>query len=107
MATQGLITVRKGGEVKMKIVAGSEGYKATTMEEYVRANWPLTMDEAYTAALKIGFGNKDNLVVVTPDQMRFDGSGELSRLYRSTFNQPEFNPRWKNGIPEYVEVIDF
>lgn len=106
MATQGLVTVRVKGEVVMKIVTGCNGYVAGTLANFVRANWPLTMDQAYDAALKLDFGNKDNLVVVTPDNIRFDSTEKLGRLYRSTFNQVEFNPRWKSGIPEYVEVID-
>jgi hypothetical protein len=102
----GLITVRKEGRVTMKIIVGTDGHKAKMMEEYVRKNWPLTKFEAHDAALKIGFGTRNDLVVILNGDMFHECGTTPSRLHLTTFQQPEFNPRWKNGVPEYTEVID-
>lgn len=102
----GLVTVRTQGTVTMKIIAGSDGHKAGMVEAYVREHWPLTKFQAYDAAMKIGFGSKDDLIVMTTDNLYHECGTAPSRIHFRTFGQPEFNPHAQSGVPEYVEVID-
>ncbi|HRH23089.1 MAG TPA: hypothetical protein PK295_00440 [Candidatus Magasanikbacteria bacterium] len=102
----GLVTVRTKGTVTMKIIAGSDGHKAGLLEAYVRKHWPLTKFEAYDAATKIGFGSKDDLIVMTTDNLYHECGTAPSGIHFRTFEQTEFNPRSQSGVPEYVEVID-
>jgi len=108
MATQGLVTVRSksDGKVLMKIVAGCDGYNAQRVANILRASWPVSVGQAYTMAREIGFGSNEDLVVITATEVRFDGDYDLGPLYRSTFEQPEFNPRWEHGTADNVVVID-
>lgn len=103
----GLVTVRTEGKVTMKIIAGSDGHKAGLVEEYIRKHWPLTKFQAYDAATKIGFGSKEDLVVMTEDDLYHERGVVPSRIHFRTFNQPEFNPNSRSGVPDYTEVIDF
>ena len=107
MATQGLVTIRVGGQVKMKIVAGSNGMKAESLAISIRRLGRVPeIDEAYTLAVKHKFGTDGCLVVMTRRQVRYEGEERLNRLYRRTFNDPNFNPRWKFGTADHVKVID-
>lgn len=106
MATQGLITVRSARKVIMKVVVGDNGQQATAVSRIIRERWPMSIDEVYEVALSKGFGSTDSLVVITAESHRFDDDDNLSPLYRQTFDQPEFNPRWKHGTAAYVEIID-
>ncbi len=102
----GLVTVRNKGVVVMKIIAGSDGHKAGTVEEYVRRHWPMTKFQAYDVATKIGFGSKDDLVVMTEDDLYHERGVAPSRIHFTTFEQAEFNPNSRSGVPDYTEVID-
>ncbi|MSU75067.1 MAG: hypothetical protein EXS55_00930 [Candidatus Magasanikbacteria bacterium] len=109
MATQGLVTVRKGGEVVMKIVAGMDGMKANQVANAVaKLGRAPTVDEAWRLAIKRGFGHAATLVVMTATQVRQGGdNGRLDRRYRRTFHRPEFNPGWKHGTADHIKVVDF
>lgn len=112
MATQGLVTVVKDGQVVMKIVAGNDGDKAQELAHHLKESWPLTATEAHDLALAVGFGEGgESLVTITadtvvePEYMDYDEFVEVHPLYASTFDQPEFNPRWESGLSEcYVRV---
>ena len=106
MATQGLVTVKEQGKVVMKVIAGCDGYYAKNLADALRTNWPVDADEAYHIANDLKFGCSECLVVLTQDNSRFDGNGELGDLYRETFSKPRFNPRWKCGIADYTKVVN-
>ncbi len=106
MATQGLITVRSGGQVVMKVVTGSDGYNAQILSDLIKARWPLSPEDAYQLALSAGFGSSASLVVLTEDSECHQCDDDLSPLYRDTFYQPRFNPRWRNGTADHIIVID-
>lgn len=106
MATQGIVSVVSGGKVVMKVVAGCNGMKAQEVADQLRVGWPHTAADAYTLANTCGFGCEDCLVVVTESETVSEGDEELSASYRETFNDPRFNPRWKQGIAGHTVVIE-
>ncbi len=113
MGTLGLVTVRKDGEVIMKVAAGQDGNKAPALAAFIRANWPLTIDQVHAEALRLPFGNTRTLVTITRGEYRYNKWTHGREyfitgcpLYDSTFDDPEFNPRWEQGISDYTEIVD-
>ena len=107
MATQGIVAIVKDGRVVMKFVAGAEGYRAPNLAHALKRmrNLPKNAKAGYELAYAYGFGSIEDLVVMTESEIEFHGDVDLSPLYRETFNQPRFNPRWKQGTADYVEVV--
>ena len=105
--TQGIVTVVKDGKVIIKIITGSDGKKAAKLAKRIEKDSTLkSAKDLYALAIKIGFGGEDSLVVLT-ETKTFHKTGErINRRYRQTFNQPEFNPRWKEGTAEHVKVVN-
>lgn len=91
----------------MKIVAGSNGYNAEKVAEKIRANPALARNCAlmYMTALNVGFGSEGCLVVINPLREFHRINENLNPLYRSTFDKPEFNPRWERGSVEHYEEV--
>lgn len=105
--TQGLITVLLDGKVAMKIVTGCNGMHVKKVAQSIRKLKRVpTVDEAYEIAIK-EFDEKEMLVVLDREKVRFDGDDDLSPLYRSTFDQPKFNPRWENGHCDKFAIVEF
>jgi hypothetical protein len=101
MATQGLVSVVKDGQVILKAVTGSDGFLATKLAKIMKENNYYDARRVYDAALAIGFGSERNLVVIDQQGAIFDdGEDEVPPLYRETFNDPKFNPRWERGTVE-------
>ncbi len=108
MATQGLITIQKNGTVAMKIVAGCNGMQAPALAAAIRRRGHIPGPlEVYTLALGMDFGCKDCLVVVDKKMCFYQCDGPVGRLYRRTFRQPRFNPRWNRGTADHVRVVNF
>jgi hypothetical protein len=106
MATQGLVTVLKDGKVRMKIVAGTNGSKAAVVARAIKDLRRVpTLKEAYQLAAEHNFGTRQDLIVINQKRAKYEGSEPLPPRYRSTFNSPVFNPRWKYGIADHVEVV--
>lgn len=106
MATQGTIAVIKNGQVVMKIVAGCDGYNAKATAETVGKSWPLNPRQAMAIAGEKGFGCPSCLVVITDTDLHTDSEDEPNELYRKTFKDPHFNPRWKYGTADYTEIAE-
>lgn len=112
MATQGLVTVRKGGSVEMKFVAGSGGYNAENLaEEIYKHGLPKSLKTAQQLAINLSFGSEDSLVVMDANLVRYQNDefrdfSEDESLYRSKFNDQEFNPRWSCGTADHSVVVD-
>ncbi len=108
MATQGLVTIRENGRVVMKIIAGDNGYQADQLAQALRRLGKVpAIQHAYTIAQDEGFGCHFCLVVMTTDDVYFDGDKkDLAPRFRNTFDQPEFNPRWARGTADHIVVID-
>lgn len=110
MSTQGMITiVDQESVVKMKIVAGCDGYRVSgvvaAIKEFDRVP---TLDEAFSLAQRLRFGCKRCLVVINETRSKFDRAVSpepLDRIYRRTFRQPHFNPRQDDGKGEYIKIV--
>ncbi len=107
MGTQGLVSIVKNREVIFKIVTGTDGYLSKSLVECIKqTEKPLTVELLYDLALKIGFGYQDNLVVMDRNTIKFaDDDISNDSLYRTTFQDPNFNPRWRYGTADYVEIL--
>lgn len=107
MSTQGLVTIRSRGKVVMKVVAGCNGQFAKKVADSLRAAWPVGAEEACKIACAVGFGCNGCLIIVTELDILLDGEREpLPPIYRETFQEEGFNPRWRNGTADFVEIVD-
>jgi hypothetical protein len=107
MATQGLVTVRRKGKVALKIVAGCNGMQAAMLARKLRAKKEVpTLKEAYDLAVSTKFGSGECLVVINETGELYKGDEEVGPLYRETFDQPRFNPRWKQGTADHIILVD-
>jgi hypothetical protein len=105
--TQGLVSICVAGKVVLKFVAGNDGYNAEKVGARIKSSGlPRSLEDAHRLAIDEGFGCDDCLVVLDAEQSFFKGDDELSYLYRSTFSEPGFNPRWSRGTCEYLCVVD-
>ena len=106
MATQGLVTIQKGGEVVMKIVAGSDGMHANSLVSAIRELGRVPrLEEAYDLAQEAGFGSEDDLVVVGRNGMFHQTGEQLPPSYQRTLHQPRFNPRWSSGTADFIRIV--
>lgn len=114
MATQGIVSILSGGRMLFKVVAGSDGYNASKLADWAKAHeGVMTNEDVYQAAIKCQFGGKSDMVVQASDgSLTCDGdencSEDFGELYRdnSKFLDPRFNPRWAQGIADYVAVVE-
>lgn len=104
--TNGIVSVTKKGKVILKAIAGCNGDNARKLADEIRSKNMATASEIYDAAQKVDFGCDDCLVVMTKEDVIYDRTGELHQRYLETFANPSFNPRWKNGTAEYVEIVE-
>lgn len=108
MATQGMVTVIDDqGEVKMKVVAGCDGYSAPLLAKLMRQRGPMTYEEVRKACMDVGFGCHDCLVIYSSPEEgkeRDENNMKMTR-YEDGFGKIAFNPRWESGITEYLEVV--
>jgi hypothetical protein len=105
MATQGIVSLVKNGAVALKCVAGCDGYNAPKVADWLRENPDADGRAVYRACIDVGFGCRDCLVVLTPNFHVAECENDLSPLYRKTFLDPRFNPRWDCGLAAHVEVV--
>lgn len=115
MGTQGVVSIRQGGEMAMKLVCDCNGMAARTLADAIRSlgQVPVFL-EAPRMAQDAHYGCSGCLVVVTPimvvvDTDAFKDYDALDgfKRYLETFDDPNFNPRWASGIAAYVEIVDF
>ncbi len=109
MATQWLVTVRVDDEVEMKIVAWSNWYNAENVATRIKESWPVSAQEAYDIAIEEHLGWISTLVVTTLEKTIYENEeGDLDGhpLYKKTFADPNFNPRWEHWTSDYTEIID-
>jgi len=108
MATQGVVSITKDGRVQIKIVVGCDGYRAPAVAKQLQLRGAVPdAAEAYNIAQKIGFGcERCRVVLSDSDTITEDDPDELGPLYRSTFDDPKFNPRWEQGIAAHTEIVE-
>jgi hypothetical protein len=105
---QGVVTVRKGGNVAIKIVAGTQGTRALALALAIayRGGVP-DVETAYNLALSTGFGKEADLVVLDAGRALYRGVGELDEQFRKTFTRARFNPRQSVGAADNICLVDF
>lgn len=106
MATQGLVSVVEGGAVRFKIVAGCNGMRAVELAARLRAERFANAGSVYDLAEECGFGCDDCRVVMGASEEFYLFDDDLGELYRKTFDDPRFNPRWRHGTAAHVEVVE-
>jgi hypothetical protein len=103
MATHGIVSVIKDGVVILKVIAGCNGWLASKLANQLKlaGNYD-DLESIFKKALAIEFGSLETLVVMNAVTTFFsvNYSEEPSPLYRKTFNNPRFNPRWESGMVE-------
>ena len=106
MATQGIVSlVNEQGETLVKVICGCDGYNAEKLANWLKQHPTLDLPEIHHKAIEFDFGCNDDLVVMSANDVYFRGEDDLPDLYRQTFNDPKFNPRWQIGTAPYVEVV--
>lgn len=108
MATQGLISIVKDGQVLVKAVAGCYGYNAPELAQELRKGllYPRAA-EIYNFCILHDFGCHGCLVVMDNTGIVIaEDALDLDERYRNTFDDPRFNPRWELGTAEYTEIVD-
>lgn len=107
MATQGMVSVVSNGSVMMKIIAGTDGYNASKLADWLRIHPEASADEVFEYSLSIEFGSRSCLVIQTsPDKYVMNSdSDDLPELYKTKFSDPEFNPRWEIGSVDHLVII--
>jgi hypothetical protein len=104
---QGMVVVMRGEHVLMKIVCGCDGGHAPELAQAIRQHGLPSIKDADKLAEAAEFGCSDCRVIVTESEMYMGSHGPMEdeesmpggefRLYRETFQQSKFNPRWARG----------
>lgn len=105
MATQAIISLVKNGHTFIKIICGCNGYNAEKLVKTIKNSRPDNIQDIYKMALENKFGCEDSLVVMDSDNIIFNGDESVGPLYRKTFDNPSFNPRWDIGTAEIVIIL--
>ena len=110
MSTNGMISLVKGGKVIIKIIAGCDGYNAEKTAIEIMKYLQIDGDEIYLSDLfeicKLKkFGCDDCLTIMNESKSLSRAQSVEPKEYRETFEDPQFNPRNKNGSVEYLFII--
>lgn len=105
MTTQAIISLVKNDHTFIKIICGCDGYNAEKLVKIIKDNKLDNIQDIYKIALENKFGCKDCLVVMNSDNIIFYGDERVGPLYRETFDNQSFNPRWKNGTADDVIIL--
>lgn len=105
MATQAIISIAKNGHTFIKIICGCDGYNAEKLANIIKDNRLDKIQDIYNVALENNFGCRECLAVMNNDDIIYKGDGEPSPLYRKTFDDPSFNPRWEFGTADNVIIL--
>jgi hypothetical protein len=113
--TQAVVSVRRDGKVVMKLVCGCCGTEARTLAAALRALGRVpTLPEGLQMAANARYGCPACIAAVTPEltclpdgEYRDETEYPWLMFYRTTFDDPNFNPRWALGTADYVEIVDF
>ena len=107
MGTQAVVSVqcKQTDQVLMKIITGMDGQEASRLARQLRSRWPMSIEDVYRLALLM-FDCPESLVVMTQERAIHDeDQGPLDARYLSTFDRPEFNPRWECGLADFTEIV--
>lgn len=119
--TQGIVSIRRNGEMVYKIIVGHDGMHAPAVvldiKEHFRVKHELpTVEDLIYICETQDFGCSDCIVILEMNPCKWsephirtkisDWDEEGKARYLDTFHVAQFNPRWKYGTAAYVEVID-
>lgn len=111
MATQGMITLTRNGQVVLKVVVGCNGGEVKKASDAIRELHPSKINDLeliYDSMIESEFGCENCLVVANGNRIFSKGEDPdvLEKgLYRKKFTEPEFNPRWVSGQCEcFVQI---
>lgn len=113
MATQGILSiVNEKGNVIFKAVAGATGFNVPDAANHFHLSKSIkTLDYVFKVCSEKGMqslvvmDNKGGIKVDDFAWSRMDHIKDLPDEYFTKFKDPHFNPRWKNGTADYVEVV--
>ncbi len=106
MATQGMVClVTEKKEVLIKAITGCNGMRAKRLQKKIIDECLSTREAIYKAALEVHFGCPNCLVVMDSIGITKMFEGDVDSLYRETFKQANFNPRWSCGVTEHFEMV--
>lgn len=105
MTTQAVISIMKKDHTFIKIVCGCNGHRTEKLVKIIKYVRPEKIQDIYKMAIENKFGCRDCLVVMDDKNVIFKGDEELGPLYREKFDDPLFNPRWKNGTADIVTIL--
>lgn len=112
MGTIGLVSVRRNGNVVMKLVAGMDGQTAKNVANRICEMGIDDIDAVYAMAIEESFGHTGTLVVYTANDFRADAEEccesfeALGSLYHDNLLDPYFCPRWECGLSDHKVVVD-
>jgi len=120
MATQGIVSVRVDGVMQYKIVVGCDGMRAQALSSEIlfrhqqTGNIP-TLGELIEMCVDHKFGCWSCRTILKHNPTDWNhptlhgpelGEGPDAERYFDTFHVAEFNPRWKYGTADHVEVVN-
>ncbi|MFH1867047.1 MAG: hypothetical protein ABIJ81_03120 [Patescibacteria group bacterium] len=92
--TQGLVTIRQNGLVKMKIITGCDGENTAKVARVIKKHGQVpSLTMAYNMAISKGFGSKEDWVVINETNILHRGNDTASaELHRKYFQQADLIP---------------
>lgn len=105
MATQAVVSLVRKSHTFIKAICGCDGYNAEKLAKIIKDNKFDNIKNIYKIALENKFGCRECLVVMDDKNVIFKGDENVGPLYRETFDNPSFNPRWKSGIADHVIIL--
>jgi len=97
MATQGMLSVVRNGEVILKAVCGCNGSNVEKLKKSLEEGPILDPTLVHEKCLENSFGCPECLVVMSHNRIASETGDEIGGLYTEKFNDPKFNPRWDRG----------
>jgi hypothetical protein len=121
--TQGIVSIKRNGQMAYKIIVGHDGMHAADValdvRQWFRANDKLPdAGQLVDICERLGFGCGDCIVILEYNPCKHNDPKMHTKLdgddwdeegrarYLDTFHVPQFNPRWKYGTADYVEVVE-
>jgi hypothetical protein len=95
----------RDNKVVYKIVAGCDGYNAKRLCSLIEKEGCVSVDDAYEKAVAAGVGCGDCLIVLGVDKAKYM-RGKIPERYFTTFDLPDFNPRWEKGTADYTLTVN-
>lgn len=108
MATQGILSIVVGGKVVAKAITGADGFKMPAIAEAVEDAGIRDAQGLLDLCHQYDLKGESFIVQSSPHDWIGDCTeDELPPLYAEKFHDPWFNPRWKNGSADYIEVVEY